>query len=234
MLRTRISTSALASIGISSLLVSSMAFAQDGHGDVEFSYQSGKIEIEFGDEGRVFEGDFSDLAGGPDETEAPGYGSEIAEGLGIDPDDIVGFKVLGPLLYHDGVSFSPTAATITIEPAVGADVLIDSITTSGGGVIAQADGDGDVHAHIDYLINNSAPTGAYGVLLALTAFDENFEPRLDIADSDSFYIVFNRGLDEETFEGAVGAFAAQVPEPTSLALLGVGLAAWAMRRKRAA
>ncbi len=41
----------------------------------------------------------------------------------------------------------------------------------------------------------------------------------EVAPSDSFYIVFNFGLEEAIFEGAVEAFAARVPEPTSLVLV---------------
>lgn len=198
------------------------AFAQHDHGDVEFTYEDGKIVIEFGDEGRVFEGDFDDLAGGPDATDDPGFGSEVEEGLGVDPDDLIGYKVLGPLTFHDGTDFAATSAAMALGNVGGSDVTVDGSTLAAGGLIGQADSMGDLHTHIDFAINSSAPAGAYGVLLSLTAFDSMMDPK-GIADSDPFYIVFNRGLEEEAFEGAVEAFAAAaVPEPASLLLVGLG------------
>ena len=53
-----------------------------------------------------------------------------------------------------------------------------------------------------------------------------------IANSDPFYIVFNFGLDEEIFEGAVEAFAGTVPEPTAAMLLAVGASFFAAARRR--
>ncbi|WP_442482295.1 PEP-CTERM sorting domain-containing protein [Aeoliella sp. SH292] len=234
MLRTHSRISAIASIGFASLLAASTASAQHDHGDVDFSYDSGKIAIEFGDEGRVFEGEFVGPDSGFYKSEDPGFGSEVDEGLGIDPLDYIGFNVLGPLVFHDGNSFVPTSATLTIEGAANTDVEVSSSTMSGSGLVGRADAGGTIHSHIDFVLADSAPIGAYGLLLSLSAFDEFGQPKLGVADSDPFYLVLNRGLEEEVFEGAVGAFAAQVPEPTSLALLGVGLAVWAVRRKRAA
>ena len=54
---------------------------------------------------------------------------------------------------------------------------------------------------------------------------------LSIADSDSFFVVFNFGLEEEVFEGAVLAYAVQVPEPSAASLIAVGaLSLCAVRR----
>lgn len=218
-----------AAMATAALTASNCAFAQ--HSDVEFTYAGDKIAVEFGDEGRVFEGDFSDLVGGLNATDAPGFGSEIAEGLGVGPDDIIGYNVVGPLVYHDGVAFSPTDAMLTVENGVGDDVIVDSATTSASGLIGQADSAGDFHGHIDFAISEGAATGAYGLLLTLSSFDAGGQPQ-GIADSDRFYVVFSRGLEEAVFEDAVGAFAAAVPEPASLVLLMCGCAA-PMRRRAA-
>jgi hypothetical protein len=73
----------------------SSAFGQ--HGDVEFSYQSDKIQVEPGSEGFVFEGAFGEGLLSPNEAEDPGFASETVEGLGIKPDDIIAFNVLDHL-----------------------------------------------------------------------------------------------------------------------------------------
>lgn len=228
----RLHTLRLLAVALSIALASDLAFAQHDHGDIEFTYESGRIAIEFGDEGRVFEGDFGDFAGGPDETDDPGFGSEVDEGLGVDPGDIIGYKVLGPLNYHDGSAFAATSASMALGNAGGVDITVDAGTLAAGGLIGQADSAGDVHTHIDFAINSTAPTGAYGLLLSLTAFDSSMQPKPGIADSEPFYIVFNRGLDEVVFEEAVGAFAATIPEPASLMLASIGAAVVCGRRRR--
>ncbi|MCZ8076046.1 MAG: PEP-CTERM sorting domain-containing protein, partial [Paucibacter sp.] len=57
----------------------------------------------------------------------------------------------------------------------------------------------------------------------------------DYAASDSFYIVFNRGLSEAAFESSVDALVAvPVPEPSSyiLMLAGMGAVGLLVRRRR--
>ncbi|MEM8737128.1 MAG: PEP-CTERM sorting domain-containing protein [Planctomycetota bacterium] len=220
------------------------------HSDIEFEFHDGMIEIlgshshdesealveddhddHDHDHGLIFESDFGDLGGGPYSTDDPGFGSETEEGLGIDPLAIIGFNAVGPLMYHDGTSFSATTATVTVTSTTGTAVGINSGTNSGSGLIGQADSIGDFHAHIDYSINEDALSGAYGIALSLSAFDENQNPNPVIEDSETFYIVFNLGLDNATFESAVEGFEAVIPEPTSAALL-AGLGGLALIRRR--
>ena len=213
------------------MATTSRGFAQ--HSDVEFSYSNGRIEIEFGAEGSVFEGEFP-ISGPLDGfTNEPGFASETTEGLGILPNDLISYNVLGPLRYHDGADFAPTAATISgdDQPNFGT-VVISSATTAAdglGGVIGQANGSGDFHSDPGWFGSLPLATGAYGVLLDL----ETDAP--GIANSDPFYLVFNYGLDEQAFEGAVGQFASIIPEPASLAIAaaGGGLLLTGRRRQRA-
>ena len=207
------------------------------HSDVDFEYHDSMIEVEFGSEGRIFEADFRDGLGAgdtlPHETDDPGYFSHAPIGAG----DGISANVLGPLLFHDGAGFMPTAATITLDNGLST-LDVDGSTAAGMSLlIGEADVDGDVHAHLNYLINPGAPVGAYGVLLSLSTDASG------IADSESFYIVFNRGLDdEEAFEERVEAFAelldtggpggAGVPEPASASMLMLGLSIVTGRRRR--
>jgi hypothetical protein len=195
------------------------------HSDIEFFYSDGKIQIEFGSEGQVFEGEFPTSGLFEQFTTDPGFGSEAAEGLGIQPGNIIDYNILGPLRYHDGTDFAPvpTGAQIEIfDTPTGGLIVNDSIIgpISGSGAIGMADGSGDLHAHVDFELQplslDTPQFGAYGILMEL------FTDEPGIANSDPFYIVFNFGLDEATFEGAVGDFAHAVPEPSSLVLCALG------------
>ncbi len=218
---------AFAAAGALTLGQSAMAV----HSDIEFKYDGGKIAIEFGDEGQVFEGDFPTTGSFEQFTDDPGFASEVDEGLGINPGDIIDYNILGPLKYHNGTAFAtvPTGASIRIDDNPTGSLTVDALTTgpvSGPGVIGDADGDGDVHSHIDFTLqpgefdtSNNPPAGAYSLLMELTTDADG------IANSDPFYIVFNFGLAEGEngpFETAVGDFAALIPEPTSLAIAGLG------------
>lgn len=209
------------------LLSAAPTHAQHDHGDIEFTYANGRIEIEFGHEGAVFEGEIDATGGFANETHDPGFGSEVEEGLGVNPDDLIGYNVHGPLLMWDGTQFvSAGGASMTIE-----DALSDTLITANSGddlaefttpnnVIAQADDAGDVHAHVEFVLSDATPGAAYGVILSL-ATDEP-----GIADSAPFGILFNYGdegataMDHELFEDGVEALAARVvPEPSSLLLM---------------
>ena len=82
----------------------------------------------------------------------------------------------------------------------------------------------DFDLHPIYSINPAADAGSY--LLEFTAVMDGF------TSSDSFWIVFNLGMDDEEFEGTVEWVEDNlVPAPGALALL--GLTGLAGRRRRA-
>jgi len=234
-------------------LMSASAVAQ--HSDIEFKYSSGKIDVEFGAEGQVFEADFPTTGASEQFTTDPGFGSEVDEGAGITPEDIIDYNILGPLKFHNGTAFAPVSSGVQIlieDTPNGSLTVTDSLSTptTGPGFIGLAgvdegDGLGTLHSHVDFTLqpgefdlNDNPPVGAYGLLMSLSSFESDGVTPTGIADSDPFYIVFNFGLAEGeggTFETAVGAFAAEVPEPSStlLAVMGMlGIAMATIRRRR--
>lgn len=209
-----------------------LSTAEAQHFDIDFEYESGGIEIEWGDTFRVFEGDFGDFGGGLYSTDDPGFATHNP----ITPGHVIGYNVLGPLRYHNGTNFAPTTESVTLGDVLSAGVVVNSSTNSGLGYVGQADGGGGFHEHIDFDITTTAPVGAYGVLLSLSSYDGSLNPT-GIVDSESFYVVFNRGLGAPAFEAAVSDFAQVVPEPGSLGILAVGMLGcgafyWRKRRSR--
>lgn len=222
-------------------LLTGVTFAQDdddehGHSDVEFVYTDGAIEIEAGEEGLIFEGEFGEEAFANFASE-PGIASEIEEGGGINAGNIIGFNVLTKLFYWDGSQVASAGdTTITIAGAGGsADAVVSASSgimradfSSPANLLGQAGSDGDFHVDPGFTISDGAPAGGYGLVLSLSSDDP-----AGIADSDPFGIFLNFGLEEEMFEAGVDSFAAAVPEPSSLALVVFGIAGLGvLRRKR--
>ncbi len=219
---------------------SAASFAQEeeehGHSDVEFSYVDGAIEVEAGEEGFVFEGEFGEDAFANFASE-PGIASEVEEGAGINAGNIVGFNVLSPLFYWDGSQVSSAGdTTITIAGAGGsADAVVSASSgmmpadfSSPANLLGQAEDDGDFHVDPGFTISDGAAAGGYGLILSLSSDDAS-----GIADSGPFGIFLNFGLEEEAFEAGVEAFGAAVPEPSSLLLVVMGVAGLGLvRRKR--
>ncbi len=121
---------------------------------------------------------------------------------------------------------------IRIQNNPPAPIVPDTIVSASTGIqmgsfeptinrINAADENGDFHSHVYFFLEpNLAPDpvpaelfGAYGLKMSLSTDAES------IVDSDPFFLVFNLGLDEESFEESVAAYAAIVPEPAGIWLI---------------
>ena len=209
----------------------SIASAQDedehGHSDVEFAYDGGKIEVEFGDEGPVFEGEFPIDGIDLQFTAEPGLASELDEGAGIVAGNQIVYNVHSDLMFwNDGFQSVPNNAQIRVINRPPAPLVPDTIIGVGTGDqlgrfdpalnrVGQAETDGDFHSDLDFFLEPKTDTadasmfGVYGFIVSLSTDEDG------IANSDPFAMVFNFGLEEEVFEKGVEAFARTVPEPTS-------------------
>ena len=221
------------------MLSATVVMAQ--HSDVEFSYAGGRIDVEFGEEGQVFEGEFDTEGTDLQFTSEPGFASELEEGLGIGAGDEIVYNVLGNLLVWDGaaISSAPDGTQLRIENrglGVPDTVITGSSDPQPGSFvdpfnnrIGGAEDDGDFHSDLDWFLepNPGSPAmGAYAVKLSLST------DAAGIAGSKPFFIVQNFGLSEMAFEEGVEAFAALVPEPTSMLIVGIGGCLLGMMRQR--
>lgn len=150
------------------------------------------------------------------------------------------FQVGGPLLYWDGagaITFAtaPAGAVLDLQrfapPATILDVAISGLSGPQNGFsIGTVQGDGHIHQHLTSVLSmadSSLPVdGVYAVELRLQ-LDGNAGTR-----SESFYLVYGAGVEEETLDAAVDHFAAiAVPEPAMLGPVLAGLAGLLWRRR---
>lgn len=221
------------------------------HSDVAFRYVGSKIEVELSDEGTwVFEGEFPLDGVERQFTSEPGFASEVAEGLGIGPQETIVYNVLSGLMFWDGASLTPAASGTQLRvnhlvPDVP-DTLISASSGVQMGVIADSAASirnlvglsgaaGDLHEDLKWFLEPnvgpaSAPPpalGAYGVLLSLST------SAAGIQTSEPIALVFNFGLEESAFEAGVGQFAAMVPEPAGFGWMVTALVGLVARRRRA-
>ncbi|MCW5625388.1 MAG: PEP-CTERM sorting domain-containing protein [Burkholderiales bacterium] len=233
-------------MGAASLAWQGAALADDddhdhgGHSDIVLDVVAGKITLLGGgtaaDGSRVYEGEFH--ADDFFTTPNPGFATlegQTYAGLGETQYQIRGY---GSLLFWNGAGwtsdFSTGESLLVVKDLPGANPLDFTLTfTAGGsditgtGVVGRTFSDGSLHAHVDFALLGGGgldPTlGAYAIQVQLY--------NSLLADSDTFYIAFNNGLDHEVFDATLTAL--PVPEPETYALMGLGLAvvAFAARRR---
>jgi len=218
----------------------------EGHGDVEFKIEAGRLVVLPTVEGFAFEGDFPVEGIDRQFTSEPGFASALEEGLGIGANAQVFYDVLGPLeFWNEGFKPVPAGVQLRIVNRPPSPVVPDTIVTAMSGAmpgsadpprqrVGNADESGDFHSDLAFLLEpNLHPAalpeswvGAYGLKLSLMT-DE-----VGVGRSEPFYLVFNLGLEEEAFEAGVATYARQVPEPATGALFALGGLACLLRARR--
>lgn len=257
-----VSVCVVVALAISGWAMPNSVWADEEHADIIVGYNAGsdRIVFEAADLGplkpRLFEAQFTELLGSWT-TDDPGFSGETGHFEFTAGDDLFLRVInastyfqngsnLGYVSFYDGGGFS-AAGQIDISGNLGDSLSLDgsmlsSSPTGQDYVFLQTTTDtdntadrpfGGLHDHVsfDLLDSDSRANGAYGILFQL--FSQN--GGAPVAESDAFWIVFNRGLDEGVFDSYVAEFGnfSAVPEPSSgLLLCGVALAAFAGRRRR--
>tara|TARA_B100001059_G_scaffold224025_1_gene249670 strand:- start:871 stop:1548 length:678 start_codon:yes stop_codon:yes gene_type:complete len=165
---------------------------------------------------RVFEAEFGEDPAFPYTTDEPGVGG-VAADANLTEGTTINMNVSASLGVWNGSGFDyGTANSMTI------DYGLSSVSTDLGGTLDFLVTD-DFDLHPFWSVNSDAADGAY--LVELTAAMVGYET------SESFYVVFNLGLEEDDYEASVDWVAGNlVPAPGVLALLGMG--GLAVRRRR--
>lgn len=164
---------------------------------------------------RVFEAHFGEDPDFPFSIDEPGIGG-VAADLGLPVGSTLTLRMAAGLGVWNGMGFSAASTTMTV------DYGPLSIGSGSGGDLGFLISD-DYDLHPIFSIDPTAGAGAY--LLEFTALMDGF------GDSESFWIVFNLGLDDAVFEEAVEWTEANYA-PTPGALVAFGVAGLASRRRR--
>ncbi|MEE2895661.1 MAG: hypothetical protein VX726_07950 [Planctomycetota bacterium] len=214
---------------MSSLVLSASAFAdgegEEEHYDIGVWNDNGTLRTGGWDHDnetlevanlRVFEAHFGEDPDFPFAIDEPGIGG-VAADLGLPEGATLGLNLIAGLGVWNGAGFDAASTTMTVDygPA--------SIGSGSGGMLDFLITD-DYDLHPIFGIDPASAAGSY--LL-------EFNVQMDgYATSDSFWIVFNLGLDDEDFEESVEWVEGNlVPAPGALGVL--AMAGMMGRRRRA-
>jgi hypothetical protein len=164
---------------------------------------------------RVFEAHFGEDPSFPFSIDEPGIGG-VAADLGLSVGSTLTLRMAAGLGVWNGAGFSAAGTSMT------ADYGPLSVGSAMGGDLDFLISD-DYDLHPVYSIDPTAATGAY--ILEFSAMMDG------LASSESFWIVFNLGLDDLVFEEAVEWTEANYA-PAPGALVAFGVAGMASRRRR--
>ena len=136
---------------------------------------------------RLFEAHFGEDPAFPYSIDEPGIGG-TADLLGMAPGDSFSMNLIAGVRAWDGSGFSSSAESMGVSfgPA-----SVDAAL--GGSIAITATEDFDLHP--EYFIDSGAATGSYLLEFTFSA--------AGLATSESIYIVFNNGMDDELFEETV-------------------------------
>ncbi len=185
-------------------------------------------------------------------SDEPGFTTNAAEGLLINSGDRIFLRILnaadfsafgvGFVNYYNPNTASLEASALRRMRAEQNSASFDDLVINGTGFesgdnpvfLGLGNASGNLHDHIffDLLDDDTAPFGAYGLLVRLESdFQSNGFGTTDL-ESDPFWMIWNHGLDDHDFHHALAAFGA-VPEPSgALLLCGLALGTLAVRRRR--
>ncbi|MCP4834095.1 MAG: hypothetical protein GY895_04960 [Phycisphaera sp.] len=164
---------------------------------------------------RVFEAHFGEDPAFPFAIDEPGIGG-VAADLGLMEGSTIGLQLASGLGVWNGSGFSNASTSMFV------DFGPSQVDSNSGGLLEFLVTD-DYDYHPIFSIDPAAGDGAY--LLEFTAAMDGY------GTSDSFYIVFNLGLDDELFEESVEWVEGNlVPAPGAIAMLAI--AGLAGRRRR--
>ena len=223
---------------ITSVFAANIVLSSEGHSDIDVTVDAGQIVMEnaevLSNGFRIFESEFGEL-GNPYATDDPGF---VVEDGTFSAGQLLGFEGLGPLQFWNGSQWTVPVGGESIEVI---DVLSDRYffdalsSPSGVGFVDAADPEGGIHSHVEFEIGAGAGTptsGAYLIELALSGYEAD-QITQAYADSESFFIAFNLGMDEVAFEASIDALAS-IPLPAGLPLMlsgMIGLFACTYRKK---
>lgn len=156
----------------------------------------------------LFTGDFDDIGQGPTATDDPGFQSEPGT---FNAGAILNFRAVEALQFWNGTAWGNTVADQERIQIVDALSSITSINSAGiispEGAIDQIAGDGSVHQHVDFSIDNAAgsgaiASGAYRIELELYLTDGVGGPMVH-STSQPVSLVFNYQLTASEFASAI-------------------------------
>ena len=194
-------------------------YAQEiSHSDVFFTYGATQIEITPQGNRLTIPQVMPDGGFFAQANVNPGFFSERDVGGGTGANDVVGYNVLGDLVFWSEGEFGTPRPTTEIRIVNNPRSVEDTIIGTGTGeqrasfdplenAIGQSSGSGDFHAHVDFRLEplTTEPEekplfGAYGLKLSLSSDNVN------VQDSDPFFIVFRFGIEEDQFTRALDDF----------------------------
>lgn len=163
-------------------------------------------------------GTFSD----PSKTDQPGFQSLTNT---FDANNFLYYRAVGSLWFWNGQAWVNEVADqerVKIRDVVYSySIITDSGVSSPLGAIAQINGNGSLHQHIDFFIENlgsgDPATGAYMIDIEFFGTDTpggTFETHLT---SEPVRIAFNYQMSEAAFAQAINALTSQ-PEPEAVAV----------------